>query len=46
MNEQRTELGDAIHALLDGTEWDADTLLAIADLLIERGYTINPPEGS
>jgi hypothetical protein len=35
---------EAIHALLDGTEWDSDTASAIAAVLTDNGYTIREPE--
>jgi hypothetical protein len=30
----------AIQRLMDGTEWSADTLEAIADILLAAGYTL------
>jgi hypothetical protein len=33
-----------IHQLLDGTEWDTDTLLSIADIIRETGREIRDPE--
>lgn len=33
-----------IHRIMDGTEWDADTLEAIAEVLRESGRTITEPE--
>lgn len=30
----------AIQELLDGTEWSADTLEAIADVMLKAGYRI------
>lgn len=35
---------DAIHTLMDGTEWDSTTLDAISMLLQEAGYIIHEPE--
>jgi len=35
-----------IHALLDGTEWDADTLDAIADVVRAAGLAVRGPEES
>ena len=32
-----------IHKLLDGTEWDTDTLLAIAEIVRETGRKIREP---
>lgn len=34
---------DAVHDLLSGTEWSADTVQAIAAALVTAGYTIDPP---
>lgn len=33
-----------IHSLLDGTEWDSDTLEQIADILRETGREIREPD--
>jgi len=35
---------EAIHEVLDGTYWSADTLEQIADLLRGAGYQIRSPE--
>lgn len=49
-NEARAErdaLSDvlrAIHAELDGTEWDADTCDRIANIVREAGYTVRDVE--
>ena len=37
------ECADAIHKLMDGTEWSADTLDAIAAELRAAGYVIRDP---
>ena len=34
---------DEIHALLDGTEWDADTLEAVADVVRRSGRSVDEP---
>lgn len=36
---------NAIATLMDGTQWDADTLEAIAEVLEEAGYTLRNYEG-
>jgi hypothetical protein len=38
-----TEAMNAIHALMDGTEWSADTLEEIADVVLATGRTITDP---
>lgn len=35
---------DAIATLMDGQEWNADTLDAIAEILRGEGYAIREPE--
>jgi len=40
---RRVNLVSAIHALLDGTEWNSDTTSAIAELFTDNGYTIKEP---
>jgi hypothetical protein len=35
---------DSIHACMDGKEWDADTLDAIAGILEQLGYEIRTAE--
>jgi len=35
---------DAIHAILDGTEWDADTVAGVAEIVTAAGYTIRDPD--
>ncbi len=37
----KTQALKAIYGLLDGTEWSADTLEAIAAVLAEAGYTLH-----
>lgn len=37
----KPEALDQIHALMNGTQWSADTLDAIAEILREAGYTID-----
>ena len=39
-----TTILNAIHAVLDGTEWDSDTTVAIADLVQATGRVIRQPE--
>lgn len=34
----------AIHALMDGKEWDSDTLDRIAEILQEQGLPIREPQ--
>ncbi len=36
----RAKALDEIHAILDGTEWNADTNQAVADVLDKYGYTL------
>lgn len=47
-NDNRIEwlesIVDAIHGELDGKEWDSDTLQAIAETLLSRGYEIREPQ--
>lgn len=35
---------DRIHALLDGTEWDSDTVSEIADIIEFTGRDIRDPD--
>lgn len=39
---KNTDALDEIHGLMDGTQWNADTLEAIADALTSAGYTLRP----
>jgi hypothetical protein len=38
------EIVQAIHELLDGTEWTPDTVMAIASLLHNAGYVVRTRE--
>ena len=38
---RQTEALDAMQRVLDGTEWSADTLDEIADILRDAGYTVS-----
>jgi len=40
-----SEALDAIHEILDGCEWSADTLDEIAYIIRQTGRPINEPDG-
>lgn len=39
-----TDALDRIHAILDGSEWDCDTTVAVADVVTSTGRTIREPD--
>lgn len=42
--ERDLDAFDQIFEILNGTEWDSDTLQAIAEVILSTGRTIDPPE--
>lgn len=44
MATNQSDALDAIHAVMDGKEWDSETLEQIAAILTAAGYVIREPD--